>query len=140
MSEHVTESDDGSLVVAAAVIIRSGRLLVVSKTAAPDVFYLPGGKPDPGEDLETALLRELREELGLVPVAFSPLQEVRALAALERIPMTMTVYDTTITDLPRPAAELSAMRWITGHEPDLTLAPAVRDHVLPLLRSRGLLD
>ncbi|WP_371563517.1 hypothetical protein [Streptomyces canus] len=54
--------------------------------------------------------------------------------------MTMTVYDATITGLPRPAAELSAMRWITGQEPDLTLAPAVRDHVLPLLRTRGLLD
>jgi hypothetical protein len=36
MSDHVTESDDGSLVVAAAMIIRSGRLLVVSKTTAPD--------------------------------------------------------------------------------------------------------
>ncbi|WP_329599607.1 hypothetical protein OIE43_39860 [Streptomyces pseudovenezuelae] len=44
--------------MATAVIIRSRRRLVVSKTAAPDVFYLPGGKPDPGED----------EELGLVPV------------------------------------------------------------------------
>jgi 8-oxo-dGTP diphosphatase len=140
LSEQVTESDDGSLVVAASVIIRSGRLLVVSKTAAPDVFYLPAGKPDPGEDLETALVRELREELGLVPVAFSPLQEVRTLAALERIPMTMPVYDTTITGLPRPAAELSAMRWVTGQEPDLTSAPAVRDHVLPFLRSRKLLD
>ncbi|MDQ1065431.1 NUDIX domain-containing protein [Streptomyces canus] len=72
MSEHLTESDDGSLVVAAAVIIRSGRLLVVSKTAAHEVFYLPGGKPDPGEDLETALLRELREELGLVPWPSAP--------------------------------------------------------------------
>jgi hypothetical protein len=30
MSERVTESDGGSLVVAAAVIVRSGRLLVVS--------------------------------------------------------------------------------------------------------------
>jgi 8-oxo-dGTP diphosphatase len=138
MSDHISGPED-ALVVAAAAIIRSGRLLVVSKTAAPEVFYLPGGKPDPGEDLETALLRELREELRLVPVAWSPLQEVRALAALERIPMTLTVYDTTITGEPRPAGELAAMRWITGHEPDLTLAPAVRDHVLPLLRSRGLL-
>jgi 8-oxo-dGTP diphosphatase len=52
----------------------------------------------------------------------------------------MPVYDTTITGLPRPAAELSALRWVTGQEPDLTLAPAVRDHVLPFLRSRKLLD
>lgn len=50
--------------------------------------------------------------------------------------MTMTVYETTIAGVPRPAAELASMRWVTGHEPGLTLAPAVRDQVLPLLRSR----
>ncbi|MFF7566568.1 NUDIX domain-containing protein [Streptomyces pseudovenezuelae] len=125
--------------MAAAVIIRSRRRLVVSKTAAPDVFYLPGGCPDPGEDLETALLRELREELGFIPVAWSPRREVRALAALERVPMTMTVYDTTITGVPRPAAELAAMRWITRRESTPTLAPALRDNVPPHLRSRDLL-
>lgn len=72
-------------------------------------------------------------------MAWHPLQEVRAPAALERVAMTMTVYDTTITGVPRPAAEPAAMRWVTGDEPDPTPAPAVRDHVLPLLRSRGLL-
>lgn len=70
----------------------------------------------------------------------SSLLEVRALAALERVPTTMTVYDTTITGVPRPAAELAAMRWITRREPTPTLAPALRDNVPPHLRSRDLLD
>ncbi|GAA2664588.1 NUDIX domain-containing protein [Nonomuraea recticatena] len=43
-------------VVAAAVIDR-GRLLVVSKKSAPDLFYLPGGKPEPGESEEQTLAR-----------------------------------------------------------------------------------
>jgi len=30
-----------------------------------NVFALPGGNPDPGEDLATALARELTEELGI---------------------------------------------------------------------------
>lgn len=30
-----------------------------------DVFALPGGNPDPGEDLEATLERELQEELGI---------------------------------------------------------------------------
>ncbi len=30
-----------------------------------DVFALPGGNPDPGEDLEATLERELMEELGV---------------------------------------------------------------------------
>jgi 8-oxo-dGTP diphosphatase len=35
-------------VIAAAVLNTRG-LLLVSKHAAPEVFYLPGGKPEPGE-------------------------------------------------------------------------------------------
>jgi 8-oxo-dGTP diphosphatase len=136
-SDPRTLADTPSLTVAAAVIVQNGRLLVVSKRAAPDIFYLPGGKPDPGEELEIALRRELAEELGLVPVDPRPLQVVEAVAALEGVPMTMTVYEVETDGVPRPAAELARMRWVTGHEPDLVLAPAVRDHVLPLLRSRG---
>ncbi|MFF1301493.1 hypothetical protein [Streptomyces sp. NPDC058307] len=52
----------------------------------------------------------------------------------------MTVYDTTVTGVHRPAAELAEMCWITGQEPDLPRAAAVHDHVLSLLRSRKLLD
>jgi hypothetical protein len=68
------------LVVVAAAVVLDGRLLVVSKRAAPDVFYLAG-----------------------------------------------------IDGEPRPAAELAGLRWVTGREDDVRLAPAVRDHVLPAL-------
>ncbi|MGA4843999.1 NUDIX hydrolase [Streptomyces sp. G45] len=128
-----------SLAVVAAVVVRDGRLLVVSKQAAPEVFYLPGGKPDPGEQPLAALARELDEELGARPVAPRFLAEVRALAALEGVPMTMTVYAADLDREPRIAAELADLRWITGGEPDVRLAPAVRDQVLPLLAANGLL-
>jgi len=47
------------LLVVAAAIIRDRKLLLVSKQAAPDVFYLPGGKPEPGEETLETLVREL---------------------------------------------------------------------------------
>jgi 8-oxo-dGTP diphosphatase len=50
----------------ALAIVEAGRLLVVSKKAAPDVFYLPGGKPEAGESAEQTLIRELAEELGVI--------------------------------------------------------------------------
>jgi len=34
--------------VIAGAVLDGGRLLVVSKHAAPDVFFLPGGKPQAG--------------------------------------------------------------------------------------------
>jgi 8-oxo-dGTP diphosphatase len=126
------------LVVVAAAIVQEERLLVVSKKAAPEVFYLPGGKPDVGEELTETLVRELDEELGICPVAPRFLAEVEAPAALEGVPMKMTVFEAGASRVPRPAAELAQLRWITGHDPDVQLAPAVRDQVLPLLRRNGL--
>ncbi|KUO19609.1 hypothetical protein AQJ91_18910 [Streptomyces dysideae] len=61
------------------------------------------------------------------------------MAALERVLMRMTVFEARLSHVPRPVAELAAMRWISGQERDIEFAPAVRDHVLPLLTERGLL-
>ncbi|MFB6978502.1 NUDIX hydrolase [Streptomyces scopuliridis] len=127
------------LLVVAAAIVQDGRLLVVSKTAAPDVFYLPGGKPETDEEALETLARELGEELGVEPLNTRFLAEVEATAALENVPMRMTVFEAQINRTPRPAAELAHLRWIFGREQDIVLAPAVRDHVLPLLRHRGTL-
>ena len=127
------------LEVVAAAIVREGRLLVVSKEAAPDVFYLPGGKPDPGEGPLETLVRELDEELGVEPLEPRLLASVDSTAALEGLPMRLTVYEARVDGTPRPAAELADLRWISGREGGIRLSPALRDHVLPLLRRRGTL-
>ncbi|WP_343242220.1 NUDIX domain-containing protein [Streptomyces sp. SID9727] len=127
------------LAVVAAAVVENGRLLVVSKKAAPEIFYLPGGKPVAGEELLETLTREFEEELGVQPLDPAFLADVDAVAALEGVPMRMTVFGARISGIPTPAAELAHMRWVSGHEAGLELAPAVRDHVLPLLRRRGML-
>lgn len=123
--------------VVAAAVVEDGKLLVVSKRAAPDIYFVPGGKPEPGEEPEETLVRELREELGVAPGPLEPLAVVEERAALEGVPMHLTVYATALTGEPVPAAELSSLRWIDGREPDLSLAPAVEHHLLPLLRDTG---
>ncbi|MET7327803.1 NUDIX domain-containing protein [Nonomuraea sp. NPDC005650] len=124
-------------VVAAAVVDR-GRLLVVSKHAAPDVFYLPGGKPEAGEEPEETLARELAEELGVTPFDLALLDHVEDVAALEGVPMRMTVFTARVSGDPRPAAELAALGWTDGRDAYVPrLAPAVRNHVLPLLVRAG---
>ncbi|MFF8422493.1 NUDIX domain-containing protein [Streptomyces sp. NPDC015680] len=127
------------LLVIAAAVVQDGRLLVVSKKAAPDVFYLPGGKPDADEDMLETLARELEEELGVQPLEPRFLADIEAVAALEGVPMKMTVFEARLGRPPRPAAELAHMRWVSGDEDGTQLAPAVRDHVLPLLRRSGVL-
>lgn len=128
-----------SLVVAGAVILRSGRLLVVSKQVAPDVFYLPGGKPEPGESQEQAMRREVHEELGLVVGEATHFLDVEAPAAIEKVPMRLTVFLAEADGEPRLQAELAALDWIGGAgRPGL--GPAIRDHVVPALLAAGLLD
>ncbi|MFI8197039.1 NUDIX domain-containing protein [Streptomyces sp. NPDC085942] len=77
------------LIVVAATVVRGGRLLMVSKKAAPDVFYLPGGKPDADEEPLETLVRECEEELGVRPVEPRLLAEIESIAALEGVPLRM---------------------------------------------------
>ncbi|MFI6587924.1 NUDIX domain-containing protein [Embleya sp. NPDC050493] len=130
---------NGPVVVVAAAIVHARRLMVVSKKAAPDLFYLPGGKPDPGESPLETLRRELDEELGARLVEPRFLAAVDSVAVLEGLPMRLTVFTTRLDREPVPAAELAELRWTSGRDDDLRLAPAVTDHVLPLLRRTGAL-
>jgi 8-oxo-dGTP diphosphatase len=126
--------------VVAAAILEDRKVLLVSKRAAPDVFYLPGGKPDPGEAPLATLARELGEELGVTLGDSKPLAIVSDRAALEGSPMVMHVYVATVKGTLSPQAEIDALAWVgaSGDSPG-RLAPAVENHVLPQLAARGLI-
>ncbi len=56
------------LVVAVALVDVDGRVLIAQRPegkAMAGLWEFPGGKVDPGETPEAALIRELREELGI---------------------------------------------------------------------------
>jgi len=67
------------LQVAVGVLIKDGRVLVSKRTAGShlaDFWEFPGGKIEPGEDLEDALNREFYEELNIRISGVSPLMEI----------------------------------------------------------------
>jgi 8-oxo-dGTP diphosphatase len=119
-------------VIAAAVVDTRG-LLLVSKRAATDIYFLPGGKPEPEESPYECLCRELREELGVGLTWSRHFAEVDSRAALEPAPLRMTVFLAGIDGPPRPAAEVADVRYWDGGS-QLRIAPAVADHVIPQLR------
>jgi 8-oxo-dGTP diphosphatase len=126
--------------VVAGAILDCGRLLLVSKRSAPAVFYLPGGKPDPGEEPAATLARELEEELGVALIRSEPLAVVRDQAALEPAQLEMDVYLATVTGPVAPRAEIEGIAWVgaDGQSPGV-LAPAIRNQVLPRLAALGLI-
>jgi 8-oxo-dGTP diphosphatase len=56
------------IVVVGAALVDDGRLLAARRSAPVELagrWELPGGKVEPGETADAALVRELREELGV---------------------------------------------------------------------------
>ena len=56
------------LLVVGAAVVRDGRVLACRRTAPPAAagrWEFPGGKVEPGESPDAALVRELHEELGV---------------------------------------------------------------------------
>ena len=82
------------IVVAAAMVDAEGRVLLQQRSSfrtMPGLWEFPGGKVEPGETPEAALIRELHEELGvstdtacLAPAAFAsqPVEQVHMLLLL----------------------------------------------------------
>lgn len=123
--------------VSAAVITdHEGRALVVRKHGT-ERFMQPGGKPEAGETPAQTLVRELREELGLLVFedALRPLGTFVSDAANEpghRVVATafaMTAHPDDVV----AQAELAELRWLTPVEaPTVPLAPLSEEHLLPI--------
>ena len=112
-------------IVVAGAMIADGALLVAQRERPPELaglWELPGGKVALGETDAEALIRELREELGVDVAVGDRLGAEVALSAS----MTLRAYRVTcITGTPQPD-DHRALRWIGVDELDACLGPADR--------------
>jgi 8-oxo-dGTP diphosphatase len=126
------------LVSAVALIDRDGRVLLARRPEGKPMAGLwefPGGKVEPGESPEAALIRELREELGietwqscLAPLSF-------ASHAYPDFHLLMPLFACRKWDGQPRAREGQALRWARPDEmrdlpmppADLPLIPVLRD-------------
>ncbi|MEU2515657.1 (deoxy)nucleoside triphosphate pyrophosphohydrolase [Streptomyces syringium] len=105
-------------VVVGGAVLDQGRLLAARRSAPPELagrWELPGGKLEPGESAREALVRELREELGV---------EVEPLARIEgewplKPPYVLHVWTARLlAGEPRPLQDHDELRWLTPDRVD----------------------
>ena len=117
------------VLVVAALVRAQGRVLMSQRRpdqSFPLCWEFPGGKVDPGEAPEAALVRELQEELGceahvgeIFEVVFHPYDD---------FDLYMLVYECALATAPVPM-QVAAVAWFPPSElPTLPLPPA--DHPL----------
>jgi ADP-ribose pyrophosphatase YjhB (NUDIX family) len=106
--------------VGALAVAPDGRFLVVRTHKWRDAWGVPGGKIDRGETMEAALVREFREETGLV------VRDVRFVAVYDAVdseefykPSHMVLLNFVCRCEGGPVTlsdEAQAWRWVTAEE------------------------
>ncbi len=118
------------------------RKLLCVRSAGNDTFYTPGGKPEPDESDEDALIRELKEELS-IDIIRDSIEHLHTFVGVahgkhagKRLEMRCFVADYTGTLT--PASEIEEMRFVTS----ATDVPhtSTGKEVLAWLKSEGRID
>ena len=116
------------LVVAAALIDADGRVLIAKRPQGKQLAGLwefPGGKVDPGERPEDALIRELKEELGIDVNAACLAPFVFASHGYESFHLLMPLYLCRRWSGTVMAHEHAALAWVKPNKlSDYPMPPA----------------
>ncbi|MFE4170744.1 (deoxy)nucleoside triphosphate pyrophosphohydrolase [Streptomyces sp. NPDC056909] len=103
-------------VVVAGAVCDRGRLLAARRSAPPELagrWELPGGKLEPGEGPEQALVRELREELG---VETQPVERIPGEWPLKPGYVLQVWTARLLSGEPLPLEDHDELRWLGPDE------------------------
>lgn len=124
-----------------AAIIRDGNRIFATQRGYgdwKDYWEFPGGKIEPGETPEDALIREIREELGAEIAVDSYLTTVEY--DYPAFHLHMRFYLTRVTDGELILKEHEAARWLSKDELDSVAWLPADQEILPLLTDESRSD
>jgi 8-oxo-dGTP pyrophosphatase MutT (NUDIX family) len=130
-----------TILVAAVALVRDRRVLMVTARGR-DVFYMPGGKIDPGETAHDAAVREAHEEVSIELDAASVAElftvTVQAHGEPDGRLVEMRVFAGSTPDEPVASAEVDAVHWVTTA--DAHRCPPAGRETLTRLAALDLID
>jgi 8-oxo-dGTP diphosphatase len=113
-----------------------------ARSKGKDAYYIPGGKREPGESDEEALIREIREELSvdLVPetIELAGTFKARADGKPEGTMVKMTCYRAEFQGEITASAEIEEAVWISSRDRD-KCSPVVKI-ILDWLQEKGMIE
>ena len=119
------------LTVVAALIQHHGKLLVCQRRRGSKfelMWEFPGGKMEPGETLEEALARELREELGVAAMIGQEMFRVHHTYSKTGEPLEIVFFAATALPGEMKNLEFEELEWrVPKSLPELNFLPADRD-------------
>lgn len=122
--------------------IRDNKILLCRKRHSTSLLILPGGCREPGESALECLRRELKEELG--DVALSSADYIATYTDQAAGDPTKTVrielYLGALTGNPTPHSEIADLIWFSPEDDWSSLAPSLRNKILPDLITRQILS
>jgi 8-oxo-dGTP diphosphatase len=125
------------LVVAAALVDSDGRVLIAQRPEGKQLAGLwefPGGKVEPGETPETALIRELEEELGITVKQACLAPFVFASHTYESFHLLMPLYLIRRWEGEPESREHKALKWVRPNDMGQYPMPPADDPLVAWLR------
>ncbi|WP_412547361.1 NUDIX hydrolase [Photobacterium piscicola] len=118
------------------------RKLLAVRSYGKALYYIPGGKRDPGETDAQALIREIQEELSvdLVPesLCYANSFQAQAHGKTQGIMVNMTCYYAEYNGDLLPASEIEEIRWINTNNTDISSSATLM--ILAYLKAQDLID
>src|SRR5690606_18789460 len=94
-----------------------------------------GGKLEPNEPPEEAMLREIQEEIGCQPLIEQFVGRFETATANEPDHQLVSyIYHVTLNGTPKIAAEIAEMKWVSLDDQITPLAPLTTEIVIPWVK------